>query len=182
MRGHRFGDPAISIMDFLSFKREVSCFLVPGQRVISVTTNNSGGMVEFDFFTIWEALKTMDYKTVCMIHTHPSGFPVMSGTDWNMVYGWVQAIGKPILFVIITDSEITCYLCFRSPDNKNKVNRDIIKFKSNESFDSLCNVIYFLSSSDKVSEFTDDYMEEVLTVLNDNFSDSELEIFNDDKE
>lgn len=161
-------------MSDFSFKREVSCFLVPEQKVISVTTNNSGGMVEFDFFTIWENLKTMQYHTVCMIHTHPSGFPVMSGTDWNMVYGWVQAIGKPILFIIITDSEITCYLCTRSSENKNKVNRDIVKFKSNESFDYLCNTIYHLSSSEE--GIREDLTDAITSILNDNFHDSSIEV------
>ena len=156
------------------FKRESSCFLVPSKEVLSVTTNDSAGMVEFDFFTIWEKLKLIDHSHVCMIHTHPSGFPVMSGIDWNMVYGWVQAIGKPILFVIITDKEITCYLCQRNKDDKNKVEREIIKWKSNESFDELCHVIYYLSISNTCLKAKE--IDEVVDILNDNFSDATINL------
>jgi hypothetical protein len=161
-------------MEHFSFKRESSCFLVPGKEVLSVTTNDSAGMVEFDFFTIWEKLKTIKCSQVCMIHSHPSGFPVMSGTDWNMVYGWVQAIGKPILFVIITDNEYTYYLCERDKDNKNKVNRTIVNWTANESFESLCSVIYYMSCCFECP--VKESLDKVTAILNESFSDAKIEM------
>jgi len=155
------------------FKRETSCFFVPEKEVLSVTTNDSAGMVEFDFFTIWQGLKRVEHSTVCMVHSHPSGFPHMSGTDWNMVYGWVQAIGKPILFVIVTDVNFTCYYCERDPANKNKVNRTIVNFNTNKSFDQLCNVIYYLSTEDVCPKKEE--MDGVVEILNECFSDAAVE-------
>ena len=84
------------------FKREVSCFATSEDGVISITSNNSSGAVEFDFFTIWEYFKNNKPKNICMIHSHPDGMDFMSSMDENMVHGWVLALGVEILFMITT--------------------------------------------------------------------------------
>jgi len=159
-------------MEEVNFERETSCFLVPSHGILSVTTDNSAGSVDFDFFNIWEQFKKLTCKNVCMIHTHPNGFNRMSGIDRNMVYGWVQGLGVPIMFVIITDTAITCYLCKRNKDNKNKVDRTVIDFYANESFEQLCNVIYHISTMTK--EIAEGTMEEVVKTLNEMFSDADI--------
>jgi len=133
--------------------REVSCFFVPGQGTLSVTTNNYACSVEFDFFDIWEKLKKMEYDHVCMIHSHPPGCNVMSSTDSNMVYGWCQAIGKPILFIIAIPEGYTAYWCTRDKENKSKVNRCIVQLDCVDKFDELISTVYYLSMlNDHLSE------------------------------
>ena len=130
-------------MKEITYQREVSCFLVPDYGILSVTTNNESCAVEFDFFTIWEKIKKIgqeNYKFVWMLHSHPPGIDTMSSKDSNMVYGWVQAIGKPILFSIITENKVTNYMCKRDKNNKSKINRDII----DEDLNSDCNSYFFL--------------------------------------
>ena len=140
-------------MSEFTYQREVSCFLVPDYGIMSITTNNQSRAVEFDFFSIWEKLKKIDqnnYKFVWMLHSHPPAMDVMSSQDANMVYGWVQAIGKPILFSIITEHKVTNYLCKRDQDNKSKISREIIEVNMNSDCHSylslLKKVLYQLST------------------------------------
>lgn len=139
-------------MNTKPFKREVSCFLVPRQKVLSFTTDNVGGAVEFDFPCIWEQLKKMEYRHVCMIHSHPDGCYEMSDIDRNMVYGWVLALGVPIYFCILCDSNVTCYRCelHKEGSEKPKVIRRIVPFQSNQSFDEIIKVVDVLSRSEKL--------------------------------
>jgi len=135
--------------DNLSFQREVSCFATKEDGIISITSNNSAGSVEFDFFTIWEYFKKNKPMDVCMIHTHPNGVDFMSQTDENMVHGWVLALGVPILFVIRTNKYRTEYLCTKR-DNKVIISEISAKF-SNKSY-LLINSIYGMSKSDELSQ------------------------------
>ena len=97
----------------LSFNREISCFIVPNKGIISMSTNNNAGGVEFDFFKIWEQIKAMDKKPeyVYMLHSHPPYLNKMSSIDENMVQGWATALGIPIYFVVVTPSNLTAYQC-----------------------------------------------------------------------
>ena len=135
--------------DNLSFQREVSCFATKEDGIISITSNNSAGSVEFDFFTIWEYFKKNKPKEVCMIHTHPNGVDFMSSTDRNMVHGWVLALGIPILFVIRTNKYRTEYLCAKE-DNKVKIS-EISAIFANQSY-LLINSIYGMSKSKEISQ------------------------------
>jgi len=142
-----------AIVDFcndnLNFQREVSCFVTQEDGVISITSNNSAGAVEFDFFTIWEYFKKNKPKEVCMIHTHPNGIDCMSSTDRNMVHGWVLALGIPILFVIRTNKYRTEYLCEKK-DGKVIINEINAKYSPQSYF--LINTIYGMSKSNELSQ------------------------------
>jgi len=114
----------------LSFCREVSCFMTPKQGLITLTTDDSGGAVELDFFKIWQAIKDGEKNSHCfMIHTHPPGCEGMSGTDRNMVYGWCQALPMPIHYIIITQQMTHYWICQKNKvingddSNKQTVNR-----------------------------------------------------------
>jgi proteasome lid subunit RPN8/RPN11 len=99
--------------DRLPFNREISCFVIPNKGIISMTTNNSAGGVEFDFFHIWEQIKKMEERPnyVYMIHTHPPYLNKMSDTDENMIEGWAMALGIPIFIIVVTPENLTAYLC-----------------------------------------------------------------------
>jgi len=109
----------------LDFKREVSCFVTPVNGVISITTDDSFGSVEFDFFDIWDTLKRNDPKAeqVYMLHSHPPGINSMSLIDENMVYGWRLALGVPIIYFVVTQRGIVKYIC-----DRNGKERPVIKF------------------------------------------------------
>lgn len=159
-----------------SYKRETSCFIVPNHGIISITSNDSSGFVEFDFFSIWEKLKKIDHDLVYMIHSHPPGFDCMSGMDWNMVYGWCQAIGKPILFLIITENKTTIYLCKRDIENKSKINREIVNLKENENLNVIISAIYYISTIDRLeNNFSFDG---IIEILNNYCQNIKLEIDN----
>jgi hypothetical protein len=135
--------------DTLSFNREVSCFSTPEDGIISITTSNSSGAVEFDFFTIWEYFKKNRPKEVCMIHTHPDGIDHISSIDRNMVHGWVLALGVPILFVIRTNKYRTEYLCDKV-DGKVMIEEVTAKYSQKAYF--LINTIYGMSKSEQLSQ------------------------------
>jgi len=149
-----------------NFKREVSCFLIPNNKVLSVTTNNSGGYVEFDFFSIWSQLKQIEHDDVCMIHTHPSGFPVMSSTDKNMVHGWAQAIGKPIYFIILSDNNVTCYYYYKEDKI---IKSKLIEIETNIIFDCICEIIKKVSCEDECVIDSEESIEEFLKIINNIF-------------
>lgn len=120
----------------LGYSREVSCFAVPNHGIISTTSNDSAGSVEFDWFTIkdkiWELKKNgNDPEVVYMLHTHPPGLNRMSSTDRNMVYGWAMALGIPIWFLVVTEDEIATYLCSLNQETK-QVERDLLDLSSHE--------------------------------------------------
>lgn len=111
----------------LSFCREVSCFITPETGLISITTNDAHGEVDFGWEKIWDTIKSNQEKCTkaIMIHTHPDGINQMSSKDINMVQGWRLALGMPIDFFIVCSSyhnnqksmEISHDLCDRD-DNK----------------------------------------------------------------
>jgi hypothetical protein len=115
------------------FSREVSCFALPEKGIISVTTNNSAGGVEFDWFSIkdkiWKA-NGIEPEVAYMLHTHPPGYNRMSGIDKNMVHGWCLALGIPIWFLVITEEEIAYYIC--SINSEKKVDRDLVDISKHE--------------------------------------------------
>jgi len=122
--------------DSLGFSRELSCFAVPSYGIISTTSNNSAGSVEFDWFTIkdkiWELkAKGESPEVAYMLHTHPMGFNRMSGTDHNMVQGWCLALGIPIWFLVITEEQIATYICSINKETK-KVERDLVDLSNHE--------------------------------------------------
>ena len=159
------------------YQREVSCFFIPGHDVLSITTNNSAGGVAFDFFTIWEKLKTIDTLAVCMLHSHPPGCTTMSNTDANMVYGWCQAIKQPILFMIVTRDEdsgltLTTYHCEKSQENRNKVSRARIDIEINEKVRELMDFIWYLSTYPKKVECDVDGKTDFSDALRGEFKDT----------
>lgn len=100
----------------LSYMREVSCFILPIHGIISSTTNDSSGSVEFDWFTIKDKIWQLKEQGgcpeyVCMIHSHPPYLNRMSGIDKNMVYGWCMALNIPILFIVLTEDDFVPYRC-----------------------------------------------------------------------
>ena len=108
-----------AIADFFNpkrhYRREVACFLDGEMNVLSLSSSNCGVEVEFDWFSIWDKIKSLKKypSQVFMIHSHPPGFNRMSHTDRNMVNGWVAALGIPIWYVIFVDGEYCHYLCQR---------------------------------------------------------------------
>jgi len=141
-----------------SFQREVSFFMTEEDGVISANTNDSGGMVEFDFPTIWEKIKSKGKRTeqFYMIHSHPSGLNRMSSIDYNMVHGWCVALGEPIWFIIITEEEIVFYLCRLNKQDKT-VSRDLVgtynywSAPGIASFSALAHMVYGLSKSNGIT-------------------------------
>lgn len=97
-----------------SFRREVSAFAADGMGIVAMSTQGRLGHVEFDFFRIWEAMKTAPKmpKKVWMFHTHSMGCNRMSGVDANAVKGWVTALGMPIEMCIVTELTMR-YLCLK---------------------------------------------------------------------
>jgi hypothetical protein len=111
----------------LDYAREVSCFIIPEHGIISSTTNNSSGSVEFDWLTIKDKIWELKEKGqcpeyICMIHTHPPYLNAMSGIDRNMVYGWCMALNIPILFIVLTEEDFIPYRC-ELKDKKVKIER-----------------------------------------------------------
>jgi len=133
------------VEDIVEFKREVSCFAVPKYGVLSITSDNASGGVEFDFFTIWQQLKEIGLENVpyvYMIHSHPPGCPKMSGIDFNMVHGWCQGLAVPICFIIVHEAGHTFYLCQK---NGKKSDRDIISVELDDGLKQIMQATYYLS-------------------------------------
>lgn len=97
----------------IRFQREIACFVSNKHGILSLTTDNSAGAVEFDFFGIWEAIKASGERPshVCMFHTHSENFCHMSSIDENMIHGWRTALGVPVYYFIVSGREWICYLC-----------------------------------------------------------------------
>ena len=132
------------------FKREVSCFATSEDGVISITSNNSSGAVEFDFFTIWEYFKKNRPKNICMIHSHPDEMDFMSSIDENMVHGWVLALGVEILFMITTNNGIVGYMC-KKVNNKIEI-YPIDNVTYSRELELLSSIVYGMSSSKELSK------------------------------
>lgn len=142
-------------MNIINYQREVACFGVPDYGILSITTDNNAGGVEFDFLTIWGHMKEIGLEKipyVYMIHSHPPGHYYMSSTDRNMIHGWCQALNKPICFIIATDIGYTFYLCQCRHDKPSIVNRDNIDIALNDGLSHVMSVIYYLSLIDAVPE------------------------------
>lgn len=105
------------------FKREVACLGFSGTDFVSITTNNTPGAVEFDFFRAWEYYKANkgQIKDVVMIHTHPPGFDSMSSTDVNMLDGWLKTFKGLDIFYCIQQPEFTNI--FTNGNNVDSINR-----------------------------------------------------------
>lgn len=93
----------------LYYQREVACFIDPNFGVVDISTNNSGGHVDFNFEKIWEHIRSMEYvaslSEVWMIHSHPTGFNHFSSMDHSMKKGWALGLAIPINFAIVTDGQ-----------------------------------------------------------------------------
>lgn len=161
----------------LGFSREVSCFALPLankalNEVISITSNDSAGSVEFDWFTIkdavWNLRKTNEVKAAYMLHTHPMGFNRMSTIDRNMVHGWCIALGIPIWFLVVTEEEIATYLCSLNQETK-KVEKDLLDLSKHEDacidLRIVSELMYGLSKC-PTSNFTYNSLNKVLDTIN----------------
>jgi hypothetical protein len=156
MKKYNVIDAMIAYADTsLDFSREVSCFSIPSYGIVSATSNNSAGSVEFDWFTVKDQIWKLkaegnDPKEVYMLHTHPMGYNRMSSIDRNMVHGWCLALGIPIWFLVITEEEIATYLCSLDQETK-KVERDLIDLSKHEDacidLRVMCEIMYGLSKS-----------------------------------
>jgi proteasome lid subunit RPN8/RPN11 len=138
------------------YKREVSFFLTTEEGIISSTTNNCGGSVEFDWDTIWfDHLKNKKSDHVYMIHSHPPGFNRMSGIDENMVYGWCLALGANIEFSVVTDTDMTVYFYsqYKNDVGKKIVDRNVIAAGKHDQmvkeYTILSKIIYGISKADQ---------------------------------
>lgn len=153
-----------AMMDYadtsLRFSREVSCFAIPGEGIISTTTNDSQGGVEFDWFTIKDRIwklksQGIDPREAYMLHTHPMGYNRMSGIDRNMVHGWCTALGIPIWFLVLTEEEIAFYICSLNKETK-KVERDLVDLSKHEDvcidLRIIAEVMYGLSKSPTLND------------------------------
>lgn len=159
----------------LDFSREVSCFALPYLGIISSTSNNSAGSVEFDWFTIkdkiWEVKKRENGDSLInvayMLHTHPPLLNRMSSIDRNMVHGWCTALGIPIWFLVITQDEVVTYICALNQDTK-KVERDLVDLSLHEDVCSdlklISKVMYGLSKS---GEFNSEIFDRVMNSVKD---------------
>jgi hypothetical protein len=163
-----------------SYQRETSFFYSPSHGVISMTTNDSGGMVEFDFFTIWEALKQGNRpKEVYMIHSHPPGMNRMSSVDFNMIHGWCLALGIPIWFIIVTEETTVYYSCYYDKQNKIVV-RDFLG-ENEHGHDHIdmelaAKIIYGLSKAETVPD-----LEHIKNQLNESSMELEVPSYVQDK-
>ena len=136
------------VEEIVEFKREVSCFAVPKYGILSITSDNTLGGVEFDFFSIWQQLKEIGLENipyVYMIHSHPPGCPKMSSIDFNMVHGWCQGLAIPICFIIVHETGHTFYLCQK---NGKKSDRDIITVDLDDGLKQIMQATYYLSMLD----------------------------------
>lgn len=101
-----------------SYRREV-CMIYANKEVISMTSINNPGLVEFDWWAVFNKLldgdelviDTFTYGYPSMIHTHPPGHVNMSSVDRNMVHGWCMALGVPIRYFIMSDTSFHLYIC-----------------------------------------------------------------------
>ena len=166
----------------LHFTREVSCFATIENKIISSTTSQSGGAVEFDFFSIWEFLKAQPKmpEQVFMIHSHPEGFNRMSSIDRNMVYGWCLALYVPIWFLVLTEKEVTTYYCYVDKTTK-KVVRNIVDVSeycgnSDINLDFMARIIYGMS---KAVEISQEDISSVVSTINDSKLDwQQIQVWN----
>ncbi len=130
----------------LDFLREVSCFITPEHGPLSLTTNDSGGSVDFGWDKIWDKLRTSSIKASCviMIHSHPTGMPTMSSIDLNMVQGWRLALGVPILFDIVTQvgSDGIVTVCKVDRDENKKIVMSETVFNYLEKIDLRSRILY----------------------------------------
>jgi hypothetical protein len=107
------------------FAREASCFAAPGLGIVALATEDNAMHVEFDFLTIWEAIKSAPSMPswAYMFHTHPPGCHGMSQEDANSIKGWVAGLGMPIEMVIISDAGARHYMC--EMGNKKAIIEDV---------------------------------------------------------
>ncbi len=130
----------------LDFLREVSCFITPEHGLLSLTTNDSGGSVDFGWDKIWDTLRASKVKSSCviMIHSHPNGMPTMSSIDFNMVQGWRLALGVPIYFDIVTKSGFGGLVssCKVDRDENKKIVMQLVKFNAINDFKFNYRILY----------------------------------------
>jgi hypothetical protein len=160
----------------LSFNREISCFVVPNKGISSMTTNNSAGAVEFDFFSIWEHIKTMEEKPkyVYMIHTHPPFLNKMSDTDENMIEGWATALGIPIFFVVVTPENLTAYLCqlektgsYKAVSKQFYIDIDITNHKDYIAHQEICLLGKIMYGLSKLEPLPNEDLNKIANYIND---------------
>ena len=162
----------------LSFTREISCFIVPNKGIISMSTNNNAGGVEFDFFSIWEQIKQMDKRPECvyMLHSHPPYLNKMSSTDENMVQGWATALGIPIYFVVITPSNLTAYRCEMEIFDKISFNKlfsnkffidiDLLDERACLAYPEMCAISKIIYGFSKLEQLKTDNFDKVAEYIN----------------
>ena len=170
----------------LQFQREVSCFITPQHGVISLTTGlvettdrglekteGCGGAVDFDWDKIWGFLRQQTQKPdkVIMIHTHPTGYDLMSPTDLNMCQGWRLALGVPVDFLILTqcyenntDGVVAHYRVDRNEFKRMVVSDRILRYVDMQKIDLviLFEILYGMS---KANDLTHADVEEIEKTL-----------------
>ena len=102
-----------------NYQREVAGIFIPYFNYQKIVTSDAYSFVEFNWQDVWSFLKKIDErpKRITMIHSHPPNVDKMSSTDKNMVLGWRMALGIPIDYYIISDTngrmKFTKYICDR---------------------------------------------------------------------
>ncbi len=81
--------------------------IVVYKTIVIAKSIGTAGTVEFDFDTLWhyakiDALDTSNISKLYFYHVHPKGFLELSTTDINCIQGFIMALGKSIIFSIIT--------------------------------------------------------------------------------
>ena len=150
------------------YRREVACFWTKETGILSMTTNNSAGVVEFNWFEVWCGIKPLYPRPECsvMMHSHPPGCDNMSGIDYNMVYGWVTALGMPIYYVIVLPTHYHGYICSKpSKDQMEIEDLGLIPHgEASASHQLVCYVLQGLSNQPFFVE--EDELKDAKTVLN----------------
>ena len=133
-----------------SFCREV-CGMTVNDHPISISTDNSWGSVEFDFFAAMQKIIIEGNKNLTMVHTHPDGINGMSSIDRNMATGWPLALGIPIRYVILTKD--TCIEYELSREGNKTIMPKIHQYPTfnldsfcEGHFVTFCNILYGLST------------------------------------
>lgn len=152
----------------LSFCREVSCFLTKNHGLLQLTTDDNYTSVNLDFFKIWNIIQNNIKDDVAVIiHTHPPNCVNMSSTDKNMVYGWCQALGIVINFIIVCEDCITCWRCSKSESNTVnmekiwQVNWDVYDFRHMNYLMIFSEILYGLSKTNNTIKIEDEIKKDI---------------------
>lgn len=102
----------------IQFKREVGAVLLD-HDVVDIVSGDPASC-PFDFFKIYEFVKSRDKKPVCirLLHTYPDSFTIASKDDWDVITGWAKAMGITVEIWVITNKSVKLYRCMATPELK----------------------------------------------------------------